>query len=225
MITMIVTDIAPPLVPVAQSRSKNWSGYFATGGQFTSVSGTFNVPAVSPAATDADTSEWVGIDGANNTSLIQAGVEEFYSHSLNQVQVRAWWEILPAFEQFVPLTVSSGDQVTVAIGQQSNGSWLIQIDDRTNGQRWQTTRSYSGPLTSAEWIVEAPTNGLSNQIEALGVYAPPVTFTGLGETGAVTGVESVQMVDSQDAPISTPSSLTPAGFTVGYGAAAPPPPG
>src|SRR5581483_580382 len=226
MITMIVTDVSPPVAPPSrQSESSNWSGYFATGGPFTSVSATFNVPNVSPGATDADTSEWVGIGGANNQSLIQAGVEEFYSHAQNQVQVQAWWEILPDVEKFVPIVVSSGDQVTVAIGQVSPGSWLIQIDDHTNGHRWQTTQSYSGPLTSVEWIVEAPTDAVSGQLEALGVYAPPVGFTALGETGSVLDLEEVVMVDAQNAPVSTPSPLTAAGFTIAYGAATPAPPG
>lgn len=223
-LSMIVTDAPPPTAPFGEAQSRNWSGYFATGGPFTSVSGTFNVPTISAAATDADTSEWVGIDGANNESLIQAGVEEFYSHSQNQIQVRAWWEILPDFEKFVPITVSPGDQVTIAIGEQSNGSWLIQIDDSTNGQRWQTTQSYSGPLTSVEWIVEAPTNGVSGQIEALGVYSPPVTFTTLGETGTVTGLDEVVMVDTQGGPVSTPSPFGPTGFTVAYGGGTPAPP-
>lgn len=222
-ITILVTGAAPPLAALSESQSVNWSGYFATGGPFTSVSATFDVPNVVPTATESDTSEWVGIDGANNSSLIQAGVEEFSTG--NQVQVHAWWEILPDFEKFAPITVSLGDQVTVAIGAQPTGSFLIQIDDHTNGQRWQTTQPYFGQLTSAEWILEAPTNGQSNQIEALGVFSPPVTFSALGEVGNVEGLEKVVMTDSNGGPIATPSPLGGGGFTIAYGGGTPPPPG
>ena len=58
--------------------SENWSGYVEQGGPFTAAAGTFTVPSVAPSSARTETSEWVGIDGANNTSLIQAGVDEFY---------------------------------------------------------------------------------------------------------------------------------------------------
>jgi len=35
--------------------------------------------------------------------------------------------------------------------------WTITVTDTTNGQTFSTTEKYSGPMTSAEWIQEAPT--------------------------------------------------------------------
>ncbi len=224
-LTFIVAGAAPPTLPVGESMSKNWSGFAASGGPFTAVSGTFNVPTIATgASTDTETSEWVGIDGVSDATVLQAGVDELYQQSSGQVLVRAWWETYPNPAQFATLQVAVGDQVTIAIGEQPEGNWLIEIDDKTNGQRFQTSQSYFGQLTSAEWIVEAPSVGPDEQISTLGQYSPNVTFTGLGLSGTGTGVEEIAMVQGAG-QVSTPSPLSPAGFTVAFGGGTPPPPG
>lgn len=224
-VTVAVTGAAPPVSAPALYQSANWSGYDVTGGPFTAVSGTFNVPNVPVTSTDTDTSEWVGIDGVANADLIQAGVAETVHGGTEFLY--GWWEILPAPATPIPsLVINANDQVTVAIVRQDDGSWLIQIQDLTDKQSWHTTVAYSGPLNSAEWIVEAPTVAADMSVEVLGQYSPPVTFTGLGVSGTASALEQSVMYDSgYTTPISTPSPLTPAGFTVAYGSAAPPPPG
>jgi hypothetical protein len=53
-----------------------------------------------------------------------------------------------------------------------------------------------------------------------------VTFKNLGVGGAVSTLEQSVMFDpSYTTPLSTPSPLTPSGFTVAYGPSAPSPPG
>ncbi|MHB8313648.1 MAG: hypothetical protein ACYDD0_10175, partial [Candidatus Dormibacteria bacterium] len=66
--------------------SANWSGYEVGDGPYTSVAGTFTVPDLAPSGTYSAMAEWVGIDGAANSSLIQAGVGESYDPTTNQVQ-------------------------------------------------------------------------------------------------------------------------------------------
>jgi hypothetical protein len=41
-------------------------------------------------------SEWVGIDGASNGDLIQAGIAETLIVGTNEFSIQPWWEILPA---------------------------------------------------------------------------------------------------------------------------------
>ena len=224
-VTVAVAGSAPPISQPAFGTSDNWSGYDVTGGPFTAVAGTFNVPAVPVTANDTDTAEWVGIDGVSNSNLIQAGISETVSGGSELVY--GWWEILPAPATMIPnLVINPNDQVTVAIVRQGDGNWLIQIEDLTNQQSWHNTFAYSGPLSSAEWIVEAPTAADDMTIETLGQYSPSVTFKNLGIGGAVSTLEQSVMNDpGNTTQISTPSPLTPAGFTVAYGAGAPPPPG
>jgi Peptidase A4 family/Putative Ig domain len=224
-VTVAVTGSAPPISQPSSGTSDNWSGYDVTGGPFTAVAGTFNVPTVPVTSNDTDTSEWVGIDGVSNSNLIQAGISETVSGGSESVY--GWWEILPAAATVIPnLVINPNDEVTVAIVRQADGNWLIQIEDLTNQQSWHQTFAYSGPLSSAEWIVEAPTAADDMTIEALGQYSPSVTFKNLSVGGAVSALEQSVMDDpGYTTQISTPSPLTPAGFTVAYGAGAPPPPG
>lgn len=214
--TIIVTD---PTTTAEQS--SNWSGYIDRGGPFTSVTGTFNVPTVTADA-GTDNSQWIGIDGDSNEDLIQAGVAETVSAFSGRVTVYAWWEILPAAETPLTLPVSMGDNVTVTITQISGSTWSIKIADMTNGRTFSTTQSYSGALTSAEWILEAPTSGSGRQT-SLAAFSPAVTFTSLGAGGTVSEIASIEMVQG-GVTVAEPSPLDGNGFSVAYGSAAPPAP-
>jgi hypothetical protein len=224
-VTIAISGSAPPVVAPSFGMSTNWSGYAFNGGPFTAVSGTFNVPQVPVGASDTDTAEWVGIDGWGSSTVLQAGVGETVQSG--QLYVYAWWETYPdPAEEISSLPVNAGDEVTVAIVRQADGSWLIQVFDLTTGGTWHTAVSYSGQLLSAEWVVEAPTDAQSQALETLGVYTPPVTFKNLGVAGSESDLRQLVMYtdDSAQTPISTPSPWSPNGFTVAYGSATPPAP-
>jgi Peptidase A4 family/Putative Ig domain len=224
-VTIAITGGAPPISSPSFGESINWSGYALEGGPFTAVSAAFNIPQVPVTSTDTNTSEWIGIDGAQNANLIQAGIDELVQNGVEHVF--AWWEILPAPATIIPdLAVNPNDQVTIVIVRQADGNWLIQFQDPTSGASWHTTVAYSGPLASAEWIVEAPALASSGAIQTLGQYSPPVTFRNLTVSGAGSRLDQIVMYDTAGgSSISTPSPLTPAGFTVAYGSGTPPPPG
>ncbi len=200
--------------------SPNWSGYAVEGGPFSGVTGTFNVPDLRAAATEGDVGEWVGIDGASNNSLIQAGVGQRYDPLANSVYTYAWWEILPALSTPIAMSVSPGDEMNVTIGQLSGTLWAISITDETTGERFLIDQDYTGPGTSAEWIVEAPTSGSTGALDSLGSYVPGVTFTGLGVNGSASSTTDVILNDGSS-DLSVPSPLTANGFTVAYGGTAP----
>ena len=215
----------PPIPTPSLGTSKNWSGYYLNGSSFTAVSSTFTVPSVSASSTSTYTAEWVGVDGVSNSNLIQAGVSEDYSAVTNRVTTYAWWEILPAPATRISLAIvspSAGDRMTVSIAQQSVGLWSIRVSDDTTGQVFTISQSYSGQLTSAEWIVEAPAD-LSGNVLTLGQYSPSVVFTNLQYTGTATSSVDVSLIQS-GAVVSTPSSLSANGFSVAYGSTAPSPP-
>src|SRR5438067_6571119 len=135
--------------------SSNWSGYARTGGTgaFHSITGRWTVASVSPTSKATYSSSWVGIDGFNNSHLIQTGTEADYYNGA--AHYAAWWEILPAPETVIPSsTVSPGDNMSASISKGSHGSWTITITDTTTGKGFMTSQSYGGPGTSAEWIEE-----------------------------------------------------------------------
>ncbi len=210
--------VDPPVAP-----SPRWAGYTESGTAFSMVSGTFDVPdlVASPGATS--TSEWVGIDGATNGTLIQAGVEQSYDPATGSVSMYPWWEILPAPETRIPMSVHPGDRIEVTISAAGGDLWTIAMTDHSTGQGFSTRQVYTGPDTSAEWIVEAPTRAGSGAIEPLGAFAPDVTFSALDYTGAARSLTEWAIVQS-GLTMATPSPLTPLGFTVAPEGTPPPAP-
>ncbi len=213
-------SVVEPALPVVATR--NWSGYEVGGGPFTAASASFDVPDLVARAGPASTSEWVGVDGSGNTSLIQAGVEESVQPG-SSVDVEAWWEILPAPATPIPLAVAPGDTVAVSLASGGGGIWTISVTDTTTGQSFTTAQSYGGPADSVEWIVEAPSTASSGAVLTLGDYAPDVTFSDPTFSGDATSRVEVVLVQG-GAVVSVPSALGPSGFAVAYGATAPPPP-
>jgi hypothetical protein len=213
-----------------QWTSKNWSGYALSGTGITSVSGSWHVPQVQAPTTRRQSrtskysSSWVGIDGFNNRSLVQAGTEQDWLHGSAFYQ--AWWEILPAPEKPIPgLTVRPGDAISVSITQGASHQWTITVTDTTTLQSSTTVQPYSGPGASAEWIQEAPT--VNRRVASLAPDSNVVFDLGTvnGGNAALTASESGAMTKGPR-QISTPSAPDPDGdgFAVAYGSVAPPPP-
>jgi hypothetical protein len=205
--------------------SSNWSGYAKTGGPFTSATGRWNVPSVTPSHKATYSSSWVGIDGFNNSSLIQTGTEQDYYNG--SAHYAAWWEILPAAETVIPtITPNPGDVMTASISQVSAGRFSITLTDVTTNQSFTTQQSYSGPLTSVEWIQEAPTVG--GHTATLAHYSSPTPFdpgTANGHSPSLTAADGGVMVQGRS-QVSTPSAPDGDvdGFNISYGSAAPSPP-
>ena len=207
--------------------SSNWSGYALPGTGFTSVSGQWTVTAAAPSRKATYSSEWVGIDGYNNSSLIQTGTEsDYYS---GKAHYDVWWEILPAAETVIPsITVRPGDTMTASITKGTGSSWTIKITDTRTGASFATTQTYTGPQTSAEWIEEAPTvGGRSRTLANYGLATfDPETVNGAAPN--FTASESGVMVQN-GAQVSTPSNPDTDtggsdGFNAAYGSTAPSPP-
>jgi hypothetical protein len=201
--------------------STNWSGYALTGGPFTGATGSFNVPTLYAATVDSTAAEWVGIDGtsASNPGIIQAGVLEDWSTESGSYVVVPWVELYPAPPFPLPLTVSSGDQMTVTIAQEGPGAWNVVVSDDTTGQTFSENETYAGPAESAEWIVEAPYSTLTQSVIPLATFSP-VTFGRLGVNPINGSLARIVMIQN-GVTVSTPSDLTPNGFTVAYGSVTP----
>jgi hypothetical protein len=225
--TTAVASPALSQVPLSQVQSQNWSGYVATAGPYAAASGSFTVPSLVPGTPGQDMlSQWVGIDGAGNSSLIQAGVTELPGPDGTAAasEVFAWWEVLPfASQPATTMTVRPGDEMSITIGHVGGDNWSIHLSDSTNGQDYTQDVNYTGPATSAEWILEAPMDSQTHQQVPLAPYSPAVDFSGLSTTGNSTSLSKVVMAQD-DQQVSTPSALSAAGFSVAYGSTAPPAP-
>jgi Peptidase A4 family len=157
--------------------SSNWSGYAVTAGAkpVTSATAAWTVPAAAATTRASYSAAWVGIDGFNNSSLIQTGSEQDYyasgPHGAAGAHSAAWWTTSAQRFAEQPITsgctgtgscgaVAAGDHMTASISGAIGGSWTMQLTDAT--EKWSFTEgpiAYKGPGASAEWIMEAPTVG------------------------------------------------------------------
>lgn len=197
--------------------SNNWAGYTATGGTFTSVSGSWVVPQVSATGTSSDAT-WVGIGGATSSDLIQAGTRGIVNNG--QVSYQAWYEMLPGNSQNIPLTISPGDSITASISQQSTNQWAISLIDSTTGQNYGTTVTYTSSLSSAEWIEEMPVLGNSfiplDNFGSVQFSALSTIKDGTSLTPANANAQPIVMVNSLNQVLAQPSAFGSDGasFTV-----------
>ena len=219
--------------------SRNWSGYaVGTTGPVNSVSGTWTVPWVlAPTKKRLRhrpmlSSDWVGIDGYNNSDLIQAGIEQDWTGGRNpQPFYQAWWEIMPTPEMAIDtVRVSPGDQITVTITDVAGALWTISLVNDTTSDcapycTFFTEQVYGGPAASAEWIHEAVT--WNRHISRL-PHDTNVTFDNATVNGAPIGLDMAEsgVMVKRNKVISTPSvpDADGDGFVVAYGGSAPGPP-
>jgi hypothetical protein len=204
--------------------SSNWSGYAVTGSGFTSAAGSWIVPTVTATKKASYSSSWVGIDGFNNSSLIQTGTEQDWFQG--KAHYLAWWEILPAAETPIStITVHAGDHMTASVTSNGGGRWTISIADTSAGQSFSTVQTYSGPGASAEWIQEAPTVG--GRIATLAHYGQTTFDPGTvnGKSPNLAASDGGTMVQ-RGVTVSTPSNPDgdSDGFAAAYGSSQPSPP-
>jgi hypothetical protein len=142
-----------------------WSGYAVNASTpYTSASGTFQVPSVSYdglANTTEYVSQWVGIGGYGDSTLIQLGAMEWIDPSGGGSYV-VWYELYPAQALVIPRDVNPGDvitaslQCTAACSPSSVQTWQLSLTDQTAGWSWSQSFQYQSSMGSAEWITEAP---------------------------------------------------------------------
>jgi hypothetical protein len=210
-----------PGIPDNQNTSHNWSGYAATGGTYTSVSGTWTVPQFNGADSSFGIdAAWVGIGGVRSNDLIQAGTQQTVSGN-GSTQYEAWVELLPRASRAVPLRVHAGDSVSVSIAEQSPDQWLIQFINNTTGQTYQQTQQYTSSHSSAEWVEEAPSGGRGGVLP-LSNFGSIAFNNGTtvkdGQTLTIAGANAraITMVGNNEVALAVPSKLSDdgGGFSV-----------
>jgi len=206
--------------PDNQNTSHNWSGYAATGGTYTQVTGTWSIPQFTTGGATGVDASWVGIGGVRSRDLIQAGTQQTVSGS-GRTQYQAWIEMLPRASRPVPLSVHPGDSVTVDISEQSTDQWLIHFVNNTTGQTYDTTQQYTSSHSSAEWVEEAPSGGRGGilPLDNFGTIAfSKGSAVKDGQTVSIadSGAHAITMIGNSNQALAVPSELDADGssFTV-----------
>ena len=205
----IANNARPPGSDLPESR--NWAGYAATGGTFTAVSATWNVPQFAPDSPGGADAIWVGIGGVRGTDLIQAGTQETVS-GRGSTDYQAWVEMLPEASRPVPLPINAGDSISVSVQEQSSGSWLVVFKNNTSGKSYQLTLAYASSHSSAEWVVEAPSarRGRILRLDAFGSVSFSDAATVKDDqrlTVAQAGARPITMIGARRQALARPSAL------------------
>jgi hypothetical protein len=187
--------------------SANWSGYAAAtnlnnpqAGSVTAVSGSWVVPTVTATSNGTSYSAvWVGIDGYSSSTVEQIGTEQDVVNGT--VEYQAWYEMYSSGKQqpvqvISSMTIEPGDSISASVQYISSGAhagdFELTISDNSRANDSFTiyvnsarTQSPTAQMSSAEWVVEAPS--LGNSVANLANFGT-VTFTSASATiNGVTG--------------------------------------
>jgi hypothetical protein len=154
---------------------QTWSGYAVTGkGPYTTITGSWNVPAMNCSHGGGDASPWVGIDGWGNDTVEQIGIDLDCANGRGSYH--PWVEMYPGPSDYFREPVRAGDTLTASVSV-SGGTWTLTERDSTEGwtRTFRRQPRQAPQRASAEAIVEDVGNG----------GAPPVPDFGTVNFGAV----------------------------------------
>jgi hypothetical protein len=214
-----------PIVSLGANHSQNWSGYNQgaleqNGKTFTHVTGDWNVPTATAHKKGENefSSTWAGIGGGcvdancaiTDATLIQAGTEQDVDSS-GKATYSAWWEIIPAPSITITnMAVRPGNHMHLDINQTAPEVWTITLKNVSTGNTFTQTVPYTSSYATAEWINETPlvidTSG--NTMSPLPNLSK-INFdlaTVNGANPKLQPSEEIQLVDSNNKPLSTPSA-------------------
>ena len=152
----------PAAAAAATTTSSNWAGYAVGPKSKTTrlarVYGSWVVPqGTCTPGSSGYSATWVGLGGfkRSSQSLEQAGTE-FDCKPSGEPVYSAWYELVPAAGRTINMTVRPGDQIDAAVTV-TGTHVTIALIDRTRGTTFEKTLTMRTPdVSSAEWIVEAP---------------------------------------------------------------------
>jgi hypothetical protein len=246
--------LAPPTGASASTwatTSSNWAGYATSqpGVSFRRVSGTWIAPAVHCGSGGRRYSAvWLGLGGLHTAAkaLEQVGTEADCAGGKGYYS--AWYEIVPAAPVRLGLTVRPGDTMSASVAV-SGRSVKLFLADRTRGTSFTKRLDVARvDVSSAEWIVEAPSAcGANGACRALPLanfattsFAGAEATSATGHTGTIsdpawssvaitlsTRARGLRFTTDQGSGTAVPADLSPAGdaFAVSYQAAQSGPPG
>src|SRR4051794_1942552 len=157
---LVAAAAAAPAAAADSSTSSNWAGYavMRDGVRFARVAGAWTMPHVDCSSAQTRWSAvWVGLGGYDDSSpaLEQIGTEADCDSS-GRAHYSTWYELVPDVSHGARLRAAPGDRVSASVtvlGHQVR----LRLSNRTTGRAFTRRLNAAAiDVTSAEWIVEAP---------------------------------------------------------------------
>jgi hypothetical protein len=189
-----------------------WGGYAVTGQKYTSISASWNVPALDcSTARNSAVSPWIGIDGWNTNTVEQIGFDQDCTRGVPGYF--PWVEMYPAGSIYFTETVNAGDRITASVSV-SGTTWTLTEADTTQG--WSKTYSMTGndQLASAEAIVE----DLGSRIPAVAKF-DTINFSNVTVNGsplASAGTLNSTDVERGTTPLTHNSAVSGGDFSLSW---------
>jgi hypothetical protein len=206
-----------PAHRISHSYSTAWSGYDVAGqGPYTSVSASWTQPAADCQQTPtADSSFWVGLDGATTPTVEQTGAD---ADCVNGTPVYyGWYEMYPKPPVNFSNPIAPGDSMSASVTYRGKGRFQLVLQDNTRGwTQTVTARSTKATRSSAEVIAEAPSTrqGVVPLADFQRVGFAGASVDGTPLTSSTPGVNPITMASSTGGIKARPSSLSGGAFTV-----------
>src|SRR5581483_3647427 len=165
MLVLAAGMTAAPAALAQATESTNWAGYAVhrDGVSFHRVSAGWIQPnATCTAGQPSYSSAWVGLGGYSPTSdaLEQIGTE-LDCNAAGKVVSSAWYELVPAPSKAISIDVQPGDAMHATVTVTGHRV-VVELDNLTRHLSFRKTlRSAAIDVSSAEWILEAPSQCVS----------------------------------------------------------------
>lgn len=197
--------------------SSNWSGYVWVGkaGTFSSIKTTVRVPGPEcPLAsaflsyTETDTAEWTGLDGFDNGTVEQNGLDQLCDQ-FGRAHYQEWFELYPANPIYGPDHPQPNSLVTMRTTYQPKvnkfrfrtGSWVVSRTAPSGMER-----------DSVEVITEAPFDG---EVMPTTPFTTPIPYS--ADPALHHGKEiKIILNDPTDGSSITPSPIADYSFTASW---------
>lgn len=174
-ISIVLTTVAglvlAPAASADTATSSNWAGYAVhrAGVSFEKVSASWRQPAISCApGPHSYSAYWVGIGGFSPSSpaLEQIGTEADCD-AFGHVVLSAWYELVPAPSTPFSFTLAPGDLVDATVTVKGHVVTMSLYDATRHRGFTKTLTARTVDTSSAEWIVEAPSDCGVNSCQTL----------------------------------------------------------
>jgi hypothetical protein len=200
---------ADPVRRVRAGLARNWAGYIAHGGPFTSASTTWTEPSIRCGSNEnSAVASFAGIDGTSSPTVEQIGT--FARCHNGAVSHSAFFEMFPRGAVGIGNAVRAGDSLTETVVGSTAKTFTLSLVNHTANWSFSTQqRLRRAQLSSAEAITEAPS------LRGGGVV--PLANFGTINYGGTTangqpignfGPEAVTMVASSGAVAASPTALS-----------------
>jgi hypothetical protein len=161
----VMLAIAAPSALADTASSSNWAGYAVhrAGIRFTRVSGAWRQPtATCTTGRQTYSALWVGLGGfsESSNSLEQIGSEVDCTAS-GQVSSSVWYELVPAPSRPIRMRVRPGDELLASVTVSGTRVAMLLDDDSTHRSFRRTFQMSAPDVSAAEWIIEAPSECVS----------------------------------------------------------------